>query len=200
MLAFVRLPGGIVFLCMLLGSSVSTADPVYKYEDRGMVTYGDRAPDPQQGVGHSVLNTQGVRLRDVLSREERLEARKQERELEMARTRDRTLLATFTTEQDLLQTRDGRVEMIDGLISRLDDRLRILSERLRVVNQRVQMQEESMGAGNAQDTLYAEQINLRRNIDNVWSLIDTRTTERREVIDRFTDDLHRYRELKAARY
>ncbi len=175
------------------------AEPVYKYEDRGLIIYQDRAPDSVQDNGHSILNHQGVVLEQVLSREDRREARKVERQKELARIRDRALLATFTAEEDLIRTRDDRIGMIDGLISRLDDRIRILSERLAVVDKRVQIQEKANGEGNAQDGMYAEQRSIQRNIENAWSLIDSKAAERSEVADKFDDDLIRYRELKAER-
>ncbi len=175
------------------------AEPVYKYEDRGLIIYQDRAPDSVQDNGHSILNHQGVVLEQVLSRDDRREARKLERAKELSRIRDRALLATFTTEEDLIRTRDDRIGMIDGLISRLDDRIRILSERLAVVEKRVQIQEKSNGEGKAQDGMYAEQRSIQRNIENAWSLIDSKAAERSEVADKFDDDLIRYRELKAER-
>ncbi|MFK7861812.1 MAG: hypothetical protein AB8B64_23565 [Granulosicoccus sp.] len=188
---------------MLLGIVVASptvyADPVYKYEDRGLVTYQDRAPDSKQDNGHSILNNQGVVLQEILSREERREARKVARQKELAKIRDRALLATFTTEDDLIRTRDDRIGMIDGLISRLDDRIRILSERLAVVDKRVQMQEKSMGPNKAQESLYAEQRSLQRNIENAWSLIDSKAAERHEAATKFDNDLLRYRELKQSR-
>lgn len=184
---------------IVLSCSSLHAETVYKYEDRGLTTYQDRAPDSKQDNGHSILNNQGVVLREILSREERRNAREKERNKELARIRDRSLLATFTTEEDLLRTRDDRIGMIDGLIGRLDDRIRILSERLAVVDKRVQVQESSMGVSNAQKSLYAEQRSIQRNIENAWSLIDSKAAERREAAARFEADLNRYRELKQLR-
>lgn len=186
-------------ISLLLLSLCVQAEPVYKYEERGLVTYQDRAPDSQQDNGHSILNNHGVVLKEVLSREDRQEAREREREMELARIRDRALLATFTTEEELIRTRDDRLEMIDGLISRLDDRNRILSERLAIVDKRVQMQEKSNGIGKAQKSLYAEQSSIQRNIENAWSLIDSKAAERGDAADRFDADLVRYRELKNGR-
>ena len=183
----------------LLGSTDALANSVYKYEDRGLTTYQDRAPDSKQDNGHSILNTQGVVLKEILSREERRKARKVEREKELARIRDRALLATFTTEEDLIRTRDDRIGMIDGLIGRLDDRIRILSDRLAIVDKRVQMQEKSMGPEKAQQSLYGEQRSIQRNIENAWSLIDSKAAERQEAETKFDSDLLRYRELKFER-
>jgi len=190
---------GTLALIGLLVASSAAAEQVYRWQDRGLTTYQDRAPDSKQDEGHSILNTQGVVLEKVLSREERRVARKLAREQELARIRDRALLATFTTEEDLNRTRDDRIGMIDGLISRLDDRIRILSERLAIVDKRVQMQEKSSSPGSAQQTLYAEQQSIQRNIENAWSLIDSKAAERADVANKFDDDLQRYRELKALR-
>ncbi len=179
--------------------SAAIAAEVYRWEDRGLTTYQDRAPDSDQDDGHAILNRQGVVLEEVLSREERRAERQAERRRQLARIRDRALLATFTTEEDLIRTRDDRIGMIDGLISRLDDRIRILSERLSIVDKRVQMQEKSLGENAAQDTLYAEQRSIQRNIENAWSLIDSKAAERSDVAEKFDADLVRYRELKGAR-
>jgi len=190
-------PVAALSVVLMANSAVSVlADPVYKYEDRGLTTYQDRAPDSKQDNGHSVLNKQGVVLQEVLSREERRAERQRQRDRELARIRDRALLATFTTEADLIRTRDDRIGMIDGLISRLDDRIRILSERLAIVDKRVQMQEKARGPEKAQASLYAEQRSIQRNIENAWSLIDSKAAERMESSAKFDDDLARYRELK----
>lgn len=193
-----RVPGVVLPVLCLLGGvlGVAQAESVYRWDDKGVLTYQDRAPDSQQDDGHAVLNNQGVVLREVLSREERRQQLKLERERELARIRDRALLATFTTEEDLIRTRDDRIGMIDGLISRLDDRIRILSERLGVVDKRIEVQEE-LRDGKAQDSLYAEQDSIQRNIENAWSLIDAKATERAELAEKFEADLLRYRELRA---
>lgn len=175
------------------------AEKVYRLNNDGLTTYQDRAPNSNQDTGHSVLNNQGVVLEEVKSREERRVERSRQREVELARIRDRALLATFTTEEDLIRTRDDRVGMIDGLISRLDDRIRILSERLDVVDKRVMMQEQNRGEGQAQASLYEEQKSIQRNIENAWSLIDAKAAERADVADKFDADLLRYRELKTYR-
>ncbi|MEE9333573.1 MAG: DUF4124 domain-containing protein [Granulosicoccaceae bacterium] len=186
----------VTIACLCMASSSVMAEKVYKYRDDGSIVYQDRAPSSQQDDGHSILNNQGVVMREVLSRDERRHERKRQREAELARIRDRALLATFTTEDDLIRTRDDRIGMIDGLIGRLDDRIRILSDRLTVVDKRIQMMEKTKGVGNAAETMYAEQYSIQRNIENAWSLIDSKAVERSNVAGKFESDLERYRELK----
>jgi len=184
--------------CTSVHAQLSKKPPkkVYRYEESGMTIYQDRAPSSSQDNGHAVLSKRGVVVKEVLSKEERRKARRVQRDKELAKIRDRALLATFTTEEDLTRTRDDRVGMIDGLIGRLDDRIRILSERLNVIEKRILQQEQSRGESNAQESLYAEQHSIQRNIENAWSLIDSKAAERGVVASKFESDLIRYRELK----
>ncbi len=191
-----KIVGTSVLLSLGMVSMSAMAEKVYRIDDSGLTTYQDRAPSSSQDDGHAILNKQGVVLEKVLSREERREARRVARDKELAKIRDRALLATFTTEEDLTRTRDDRIGMIDGLIGRLDDRIRILSDRLAVVDKRIQIQEKASGEANAHETLYAEQHSIQRNIENAWSLIDSKAAERAEVAEKFELDLIRYRELK----
>ncbi len=185
-------------LVILLFASAAQAE-VFRYKEDGSITYGDRAPMSASGTGHSVLNNQGVVLEKVLSREERREQRRKDQEAERMRIRDRTLLDTFTTEEDLIRTRDDRVGLVDGLIGRLDDRIALQKSRLLTVTERILQQEQAKGAGNAQPELYEEQTRINDNIENTWSLIDAKSIERRETVTKFDDDLQRYRELKGER-
>lgn len=189
----------ITLLVTVMCASLAHADAVYRLEERGLIIYQDRAPDSGHDDGHTILNNRGVVLEKVLSREERSAARRRAGEIKLARIRDRALLATFTTEEDLIRTRDDRIGLIDGLIGRLDDRIRILSERLNVVSERIAVQEADVGKDNAAETLYAEYLSTQRNIENAWSLIDAKAAERSETAAKFEADLSRYRELKIAR-
>ena len=180
-------------------SSAVQADAVYRLKEGSETIYQDRAPSSAQDNGHSVLNKQGVVLRQVLSRDERRVARKRAEEVRLSKIRDRALLATFTTEEDLIRTRDDRMGMIDGLISRLDDRILILSDRLGVLDERIAKFEETRGEGEAPESLYEEKLSIQRNIENAWTLIDAKAVERKTLVDKFDEDLQRYRELRAER-
>lgn len=194
-----RLPVCGFCLGVLLHSTGAAAEQVYKYNESGTTTYQDRAPSSEQDDGHEVLNQQGLVVNTVLSREERRKARAEAERVRLEKIRDRALLASFTTEDDLIRTRDDRIGMIDGLISRLDERIRILSERLMIVDERIADQEQALGPEKAQESLYIERLSIQRNIENAWSLIDAKASERATLSEKFEDDLMRYRELKSGR-
>ncbi len=182
---------------LIISSTVVAGNSVYKYKDDGSTVYQDRPPSSKQDDGHSVLNEQGVTLKQIPSRDERLRLRAIKEAERRAEIRDRALLATFSTEEDLIRTRDDRIGMIDGLINRLDDRIRILSDRLSTIDSRIEAQETA--TGNARDSLYDERQSILRNIENAWSLVDAKAAERSSLMAKFKDDLVRYRQLKASR-
>lgn len=170
---------------------------VFRYKENGSVTYGDTAPMNGGDDGHSVLNSQGVVLQQVRSREERRADRKAEQEAMAIRIRDKTLLRTFTEEQDLIRTRDDRLGLADGQLDRLNDRVRIAKESLVNTDQRIRSAERSNGAGNAPPELYADMDRAKKKIADTWALVDTKSTERKAVATKFDEDLARYRWLKS---
>ncbi len=187
----------ITMLSCLLSTASFAAGSVYKYNEGGGVIYQDRPPLSSQDDGHAVLNQQGVTLRNIPSREERLRLRAEREAARREQIRDRALLATFSTEEDLVRTRDDRIGMIDGLINRLDDRIRVLSDRLSTIDSRIDYQESNRGSAN--ESLYTERQSILRNIENAWSLVDSKAAERTSLMGKFKDDLVRYRQLKANR-
>ena len=182
-------------LVSLFSLSVANAQ-VYRYEEGGKVTYGDQAPNSGLTSGHSVLSNSGVVLKKVKSREERRIARQEQQVVDDLRRRDRTLLRTFTEEEDLTRTRDERLGLVDGQIARLDDRARISKERLSIINQRIRAAEQAKGVGNAPPNLYAEQASIKKKIEKTWTQVDAKTVERKKIASEFESDLARYRWLK----
>lgn len=178
-------------------SMISMANAeVFRYEEGGKVTYGDYIPKSGLDTGHTVLSKQGVVLKQVKSREERREARRLEKEAKVLRIRDRTLLKTFTEEEDLIRTRDERLELLDGQIARLSDRVRLSKESLVGVDERIRASENSMGAGEAPSDLYVELGRVKRKIEILWTQIDAKAVARKDIATKFEADVIRYRWLK----
>ncbi len=172
---------------------------VYRSENNGEVTYADRVPSPARDAGHSILNNQGVVLDRVLSRDERLQQALAEKLAKAKATRDRTLLATFTRENDLIRTRDDRLSLIDNMVDIMDGRMLSLHERLETVDRRIELQERNNDTGVASRSLYSERDRIERRMEQTLTSIDERTLERQKMAIQFEKDLIRYRELKAKR-
>jgi len=100
------------------GSSSQVAPNLFKWTDEnGKVHYGDHVPPEYARQERKVLNEQGVEMKTLeaaktpeqIAEEERLAAERKEQERIAAdqASHDRMLLATFSTEDDIVMTRDA---------------------------------------------------------------------------------------------
>ena len=110
-----------------LAPSVSDSASLYRWEDEnGKVFYSDKVPPEQSKFKREKLNTQGLttevveaaKTKDQIEREHRLEQlRSEQRQLiEEQRDRDRVLLRTFRSEEELNLTLQGKLTTLDVLI------------------------------------------------------------------------------------
>ena len=127
---------------------------------------------------------------------ERIEKQKAEEErLASERAaRDRVLLATFTTEEDLLLARDGKLAAIDSRVQLTSQIVKKLEVSLEVLQAKAAKQEL---AGKAvSDKLKKDISKVQKRITKNLGFIDLRHEESEELLATFAADLKRYRELK----
>ena len=127
---------------------------------------------------------------------ERIEKQKAEEErLASERAaRDRVLLATFTTEEDLLLARDGKLAAIDSRVQHTSQIVKKLEVSLEVLQAKAAKQEL---AGKAvSDKLKKDISKVQKRITKNLGFIDLRHEESEELLATFAADLKRYRELK----
>lgn len=177
---------------------------VYKWVDEeGNIHYGDKPPAKVESA-HSVLNERGLEV-DSINRaktDEEVAAelaeaeaiREQQLEEQRARHRDNILLETFTTERDLLLTRDDRLQAIDGAILLSEKRINSWSEKLGVLEKRIANYEKDNVETPAR--LIEERELVLRQIDSSETYMLQKMEERERTADQFEQDLARYRELK----
>ena len=116
-------------LCTSLWLSAPTlhAGKLYKWvDDDGQTRYGDRIPPQYAKKSNKTLNKQGVvveskaaaKTREQIAEEQRLAKRKAEQESRRQQQAhlDRILLDTFTNEDEMILTRDGKIEAIEAVI------------------------------------------------------------------------------------
>lgn len=198
---------GGVFLCVFPISTL--AAKLYKWVDEeGRVHYSDRLPPHLAKKEHEELNERGIIVKNIEREQssqereqERLEELKlqEERRKEMAATakqnlRDKILLDTFTTERDLLLTRDERLSMVDSIINLTVSNNQIVQKQI----DETQSQVEALQKGNREvpDNLRKKLMNLEGQLEKNKEFIDIKTKERRQLESQFKQDLMRYRELK----
>lgn len=171
-------------------------------DESGRVYYSDAIP-PQyarRGDGHKIYDHDG-RLMSIV------EAAKSGEELAMVQQqaaivaeqtrRDRILLATFTTEDDLQYVRDERVETLDSA-------LMIARQKLIELNQQLVDLEGQAAAYEAKQAPLSERLaarldNVRERIGETEEHLDAAQEQKQTIKAAFAADLERYRELRAAR-
>ena len=190
---------------LLLSMSSALAGKLYKWVDEtGQIRYGDRVPPQYSKQSNETLNKQGVvidrkaraKTEEEIAEEQRLaaiQAKKERKRQEQAR-QDRILLDTFTNEDEMILTRDGKIEAIEAEIrvtkSRTDKiKQRLTKQKLRAANLE--------RAGKAVPATLQQSIReSRRQIRYNSDYVANRRKVQQEIRDKFERDIERFRELK----
>jgi len=189
-------------------SSSQVAPNLFKWTDEnGKVHYGDHVPPEYATQERKVLNEQGVEMKTLeaaktpeqIAEEERLAAERKEQERIAAdqASHDRMLLATFSTEDDMVMTRDGKIAAIDAQLRATRERI----EKLEIgLSQRTHEAAELERSGKPiSDALHEEILGTRGQIQRHLDYIASKRREQEDMRTQFEADILRFRELKAVR-
>ncbi|MGE0030587.1 MAG: DUF4124 domain-containing protein [Steroidobacteraceae bacterium] len=203
----------IVLPALLLALLASAADAqtdkkkLYRWVDKnGQVHYGDSVPPEYAEQDRDILNRQGVpvgREEGLITPEEAAAiaaAEKAERDEKKRRLRDRVLLQTYQSVQELEVLRDTRLELVDAQLTIQEQSLANLRA------QRAQI--ERMAAryapiNNKADALPLPEelaLDLERSandIDTQQANLVKRREDRESIRLNFEADIARYKELRA---
>ncbi len=168
---------------------------------------GDTVPPEFAQGGHRVLSTQGVELstqqraktQAELDEERRVaeQQREAERRREESARTDRVLLDAYSSEDDLLLARDGKLVVLDGQIKWAEG----LVEKLRadIANFTRVVAEAERKSQPVPEKTAAEIETLTQEIKKNQALMISKQEEKKAAIRQFERDLQRYRTLTAAR-
>ncbi|MFN2308231.1 MAG: DUF4124 domain-containing protein [Gammaproteobacteria bacterium] len=191
----------------LLAAATSEAARLYKWTDEhGKVHYGDKVPPEYAKQERKVLNDQGVEVQTLdaaktpeqIAEEERLaeQRREQERVAAERASHDRMLLATFTTEDDMVMTRDGKIVAIDGVLRVTRGRIEAIEETLSELTREAANLERS--GKPVPDSLHEQIRGARGQIQRFLDYIASKRREQEAIREQFEGDIRRFRELKSA--
>ena len=196
----------LLLMVLLLGLMPAQGGKLYKWVDEtGQIRYGDRIPPQFAKRKQDTLNEQGVvvNTRAAAKTEQQLaeERRIAEAAAEEKRLRDennaynRVLLDTFTTEDDMIMTRNGKVEAIEAAVRLTRARTEKAKQRLLGLTRRAANMER---AGRPiPKPLYKEITDARSQIKYNNRYIANRLEEQQAVRQQFESDLKRFRDLKS---
>jgi hypothetical protein len=176
--------------------------------NQGVRECGNVVPPEYAQKGHEELNKQGMtvekqaraKTREELEEEERQAAAAAASQAEADRlariqeARDRVLLDTFTTEEDLVLAHRGRLAAIDSRIKHTERLLGDLRNELEGFKLEAAQQERS---GQAVSPEVSSNIaRVEQQISQNHSFIESRHQEKVDLERQFQEDLARYRQLK----
>ena len=147
-----------------------------------------------------ILNEQGMVVKVIEPRKSKADLAREAREAEKKeaiderRRQDMILLQTFTTEQDLLDSRDKKVASLEGTISIANGNLRILSNNLEQLQKQAANHERAGSAIPKQ--LVADIDSVKNQIAENEKYLAGKQKAHADILDKFADDLQRYRQLK----
>lgn len=192
-------------LLAVLAVSTVSAGPLIKWVDKdGQVHYGDAMPASQAGLERKVLSGQGVTVKTIeraKTPEELAEAQhraalvaEEKRRLNEQAAKDHVLLATFSSEDDMVMTRDGKIMAIDTIIRLTKDRIRRITQQLRDLAHDAAEIERS--GQEVPDDLHKQIANGKDEIRRHEQHIVMQEHEQEAIRHKFAADIERFRYLR----
>lgn len=200
-----RLARGMLLVSLILLLPVTQASAIKCWKnDQDIKECGFTVPREYANREIQILNQQGQVIRTIprarTPQEKihdaelaKIEKEKQHKIAERRR-QDRILLNTFTTENDILISRDKKLEQLDGLITITLGNNITVEKNLRALTSRAANYERN---SNPVPEKLIKNINtLKQKIDNNLAYIETQKKDKKEINKKFAKDIKRFRELK----
>jgi hypothetical protein len=195
-----------IFLTALLTATSAVAERTFKWVDNeGQVHYGNRVPPEHAKKERRVINEQGrtVKIYEAAKTPEERAAAEKAAELaarkkaldEKQAIHDRSLLATYTSEQDMLLARDGKVASVEALLQLTNSRIQSMKQRLHELTEEAATYERS--GKQLPHSVEAQINNLRSQITRNEAFIKEKEQELVDINKQFDADISRFVELTA---
>ena len=204
----------ILCLCALLASGFAAGAPggstpsnngrvLYKWVDKDGVThYGDHVPPEYAMQEQHVLNSQGYEIKhlDAQKTAEQASAEEQKRlDAEQRRLRDKNLLSTYASVQEIERLRDQRLSL-------LADQVKVTNQFLDTLNGRMKkMRTDSMRfkpynsdpkAPSMPDQMAEDLVRLTADMRTQEQNLKQKRSEEATMSIQFESDIDRFKELK----
>lgn len=187
-----------------------TREAFYRCKDgKGQTLYGDSMPFGCNGYDTEVLNAHGMVLRTIegdqtrASRLSREAAEKNSRQAMQQRLqRDRMLLETYLSVEDIERLRDQRIEMLAAQYRATEQTIKNLRERqsrLETQVARFKPYSDKPGAPPVPDHLAEEMVNTVNGMRVYQESLTKNRAEQAHVKSSFGADIKRFKELKGIR-
>ena len=176
---------------------------VYKWVDEhGVIHYGDHIPPEYATQERQVINKQGVEIRRLEAQKtpEQLAAEDQKKlEVEQGQNRDRNLLNTYVSVQEIERLRDQRMTLLSDQIKVTSQFLEVLNGRLkklRAASLRFKPYSDDPNAAAMPDQIAEDLVRQGNDIRTQEQNLREKRSEEATMGKQFESDIQRFKELK----
>jgi hypothetical protein len=196
--------------CAAAAQSRSSREAFFRCKDRnGQTHYGDSVPPQCAGMDTEVLNENGMQLRLIEGEATRLKRLEREaveaklrKEKEQRELRDRTLIETYLSVEDIERLRSQRLEQLNAMYRVTEQNLNNLRDRQSRLESQVARFKPYSDKPNAPplpDHLASEMVNTVKGLRVYQESLAANRKDQKELNEQFDSDVKRFKELKGLR-
>ena len=185
------------------GAGAANGRTLYKWVDeQGVTHYGDHIPPEYAAQERRVINSQGVEISRLEAQKspDALAAEEQKRvEAEQGRNRDRNLLNTYASVQEIERLRDQRVTLLTDQIKVTSQFLEVLNGKLKVLrvsSMRFKPYSSDPKAPSMPDQIAEDLVRVGNDIRTQEENLREKRSEETIMSKKFDSDIVRFKELK----
>jgi Domain of unknown function (DUF4124) len=185
------------------GATSSSTHKVYKWvDDQGVTHYGDQIPPEYAAQAHGVINNQGIEVEhtDAQKTADQVAAEDAKRlDAEQRANRDRNLLTTYGSVQEIEHLRDQRLSLLTDQIKLKEQFLETLNvkmNKLKVTSSRYKPYSSDPQAPPMTDQLTEDLVRVGSDIRTQEENLRQKRTEQANMNQEFEGDIARFKELK----
>jgi hypothetical protein len=199
-------------LCLLAASGLAVGAPtqpgnngriLYKWVDKDGVThYGDRVPPEYASQEQHVLNSQGYEIRHTEAQKSAEQAAAEDQkkmDAEQRQLRDKNLLNTYASVQEIERLRDQRLTLIADQIkvtTQFLDTLNGRMKKMRADSQRFKPYSDDPKAPPMPDQMADDLVRLSADMRVQQINLKQKRSEESTMSIQFESDIDRFKELK----
>jgi len=192
-----------VLVASAWGAGTPSNHKVYKWVDeQGVTHYGDQIPPEYAAQAHGVINNQGIEVEhtDAQKTPEQLAAEDQRKlDAEQRASRDRNLLSTYGSVQEIEHLRDQRLSLLTDQIKLKEQFLETLNvkmSKLKVTSSHYKPYSSDPKAPPMTDQLAEDLVRVGSDIHTQEENLRQKRTEQANMNQEFEGDIARFKELK----
>jgi hypothetical protein len=189
--------------CFAAGAGTSNGRTLYKWVDeQGVTHYGDHIPPEYAGQEQHVMNSRGVEIshQDAQKSADQMAADEQKRlEAEQSQSRDRNLMNTYASVQEIERLRDQRVTLLSDQIKVTSQFLEVLNGRLnklRTASMHFKPYNNDASAPPMPDQIAEDLVRVGNDIHTQEQNLHEKRNEETNMHKQFDSDIQRFKELK----